>query len=478
MTARTSQTDPIRIAEVVVGEGVIGIAFCPGKSGPSLTGREWARDLGIDLDAIRAWGANAVVTLIEDHEFAELRVEGLGLEVGARSMDWFHLPIVDVTAPGVSFERQWRKEGARIREILAKGGRIFVHCKGGLGRAGTVAARLLVELGTHDAEQAIAAVRKVRPGALETREQEQYVASVAQNIDRAAGCLLGLAVGDAVGTTLEFRARDSYEHLTDMVGGGPFRLKPGIWTDDTSMALALADSLLASRARDMEFEPVDLIDRFVAWWQDGDYSPTGTCFDIGVTTSSALSRYLSSGEPMAGDIDPYSAGNGSLMRLAPVGIAAIHWERELTDNIARLQSGTTHAAEDCLDACAAYALMLRAAIRGSGFEESVRAGQGRSATTVEAIVQGSWREKGRDQISSSGYVAHSLEAALWCVGQTENFRDAVLLAANLGDDADTTAAITGQLAGALYGRSGIPSEWLDKLAWRQRLEEAAVQLAL
>jgi len=115
-------------------------------------------------------------------------------------------------------------------------------------------------------------------------------------------------------------------------------------------------------------------------------------------------------------------------------------------------------------------------VAGANFEEAIRAGQGRYGTTISAIVEGSWRDKTRDEIASSGYVAHSLEAALWCVAQTQNYRDAVLLAANLGDDADTTAANTGQLAGALYGRAGLPKDWLSKLAWRKHIEASALSL--
>ncbi len=287
--------------------------------------------------------------------------------------------------------------------------------------------------------------------------------------DRALGCLLGLAVGDAVGTTLEFQARDSYAPLTDMVGGGPFDLAPGEWTDDTSMALALADSL-ATRG---ELDPRDLMSRFVNWWRWGEYSVTGECFDIGVTTREALARFERTGDPIAGSTDPQAAGNGSLMRLAPVAIRGGAGMRAA----AREQSATTHAAPACLDACEGYALILRAAIDGANREAAFRAGEAVGAgEPIGAILAGCWRGKPREAIASSGYVAHSLEAALWCVEGTDTFRDAVLLAANLGDDADTTAAITGQLAGALYGASGIPAAWLAKLAWRERIEAAALAL--
>lgn len=286
--------------------------------------------------------------------------------------------------------------------------------------------------------------------------------------DRAIGCLLGLAVGDAVGTTLEFRARDSYPPLTDMIGGGPFDLKPGEWTDDTSMALALGDSLLDRNALDAE----DLMRRFVRWWREGAYSVTGACFDIGVTTRAALARFEASGDAIAGATDPPSAGNGSLMRLAPI---AIRFAGQPMRDAARSQSATTHGARACRDACEGYALVLRAAIEG--MDDPLEAGAGVDAEEpIATILRGGWRGKPRDGIGSTGWVAHSQEAVLWCVAGTTSFRDAVLLAANLGDDADTTAAITGQLASAVYGAEGVPREWRARVAWRERIETMAVGL--
>jgi ADP-ribosylglycohydrolase len=132
--------------------------------------------------------------------------------------------------------------------------------------------------------------------------------------DRYRGCLLGLAVGDALGTTLEFKPPGTFEPITDMMGGGPFGLLPGQWTDDTSMALCLAESLIACRG----FDPVDQLTRYCRWYREGHLSSTGRCFDIGNTVRAAVERFGRTGEPYPGPTDPRSAGNGSLMRLAPV----------------------------------------------------------------------------------------------------------------------------------------------------------------
>jgi len=478
---RTSVSHPLQIAEVAVGSGfgTVGITFCPGKCQPHAATGAWARDIAVDVAAIADWGASSVVTLVEDHELAKLDVTGLGPAVQAAHMEWRHLPIRDVSVPSAGFEAAWQTAGPALRDQLRAGFNVLVHCKGGLGRAGMVAARLLVECGWQ-ADEALAAVRTARPGAVETAAQKAYVLALQPSPetqpdrstkairDRSRGALLGLAVGDAIGTTLEFSRRDSAAPVTDMVGGGPFRLQPGEWTDDTAMALALADSLAA----DSQLDPDELMRRFVAWWRQGDYSCTGTCFDIGVTTRQALARYERSGDPYAGSTDPMSAGNGSLMRLAPVALA--HWRnRSVLADVAARQSRTTHAAPEAVAACTAYAEMLADAIAGMSKHAVLSAPRSSDAPAIETIVSGSWRGKHRRDIRSSGYVAHSLEAALWCVGRTTSFASAVLLAANLGDDADTTAAITGQLAGALYGASGIPAAWLERLAWRDRLVGAA-----
>ena len=484
-TGKTSTSHPLRIDSVRLGDGLgrIGITFCPGKKQSVAWSGSWDRDLQLDLDAVQRWGATAVISLIEDCEFDELQVRGLPEAVKDRHMEWWHLPIPDMTPPGSDFENGWKAAGEAIRDRLRMGFDVLVHCKGGLGRAGTVAARLLVELGknSHDA---IREVQAARSGAIQTEPQERHVErsklipSIAPSKtregirDRAMGAFLGLAVGDALGTTLEFRGRDREPRLVDIVGGGPFGLSPGCWTDDTAMALALADSLLAKETLDCR----DLMDRFVAWWRNGEYSCTGSCFDIGNTIRQALERYRRTGNPLAGSTDPYSAGNGSLMRFAPVALR--YWsDRARLDSVAAQQSRTTHAATEAIDGCRAFATLLADAISGEPRRNVLAPRSFSGAPKIAEILGGGWRRKSRNSIRSSGYVVHTLEAAIWSVARTGNFRNAVVLAANLADDADTVAAVTGQLAGAIYGLSGIPKEWLDRIAWKDRLHDTARRLA-
>lgn len=291
--------------------------------------------------------------------------------------------------------------------------------------------------------------------------------------DRFRGCLLGLATGDAVGTTVEFRPRGSFAPLTDMVGGGPFRLQPGQWTDDTSMALCLATSLVECQG----FDARDQMERYCRWAETGYLSSTGTCFDIGGTVSAALHCFRQTGEPFSGSRDPRSAGNGCIMRLAPIPLF-YYPDIAAAEAFAAESSRTTHGAEECVDASRLLARMLIRALAGQS-KEAIAFGDSEGfsgSPKIVAIARGEYRRKTEVEIKGSGYVVASLEAALWCFMRTETFRDAVLCAANLGDDADTTAAICGQLAGAFYGESGIPEVWLERLIMRQEIGALAERL--
>ena len=291
--------------------------------------------------------------------------------------------------------------------------------------------------------------------------------------NRFKGCLLGLACGDAVGTTVEFKARNTFEPVTGMTGGGPFKLEPGQWTDDTSMALCLAESLLECGG----FEADDQARRYVRWRDEGHLSSNGFCFDIGNTVQTALCRFSLSGEPFSGSQDPYSAGNGCIMRLAPVPMFYAS-DRERAIEMSAQSSRTTHGADECLEACRLFASILVAALEGRDKEEILAqpADLDFSSKKLKAIARGDYRDKTVDEIRGTGYVVDCLEAALWCFHHASSFEDAILAAANLGDDADTTAAVCGQVAGAHYGASAIPTDWLEKLTMRDLIEEFALRL--
>ncbi|MEM3421858.1 MAG: ADP-ribosylglycohydrolase family protein [Candidatus Hadarchaeum sp.] len=291
--------------------------------------------------------------------------------------------------------------------------------------------------------------------------------------DRFRGCLLGLAVGDAVGTTVEFRPRGSFEPIKDMVGGGPFHLRAGQWTDDTSMALCLATSLVECNG----FDARDQMERYCKWAETGYLSSTGRCFDIGNTVASALRRFRQTGNPYAGSSDPYSAGNGCIMRLAPIPMFFFP-DLEAAERFSLESSRTTHGADECLDASRLFARILCRALSGRPKDEVIL-GDSRTfvgSEKVVAIARGNYLNKPEKDIRGSGYVVDCLEAAMWCFSHTQSFKEAILLAVNLGDDADTTAAVCGQVAGAYYGAQQIPAAWIEQLALCSEIKELADRL--
>ncbi|WP_319784176.1 ADP-ribosylglycohydrolase family protein [Oceanisphaera sp. IT1-181] len=292
--------------------------------------------------------------------------------------------------------------------------------------------------------------------------------------DRFLGCLLGLACGDAVGTTVEFKPRGTFMPLTDMVGGGPFNLEAGQWTDDTSMALCLASSLLENGG----FDARDQMARYCRWRSQGYWSSNGRCFDIGNTVSQALRRFELTDEPISGSTAANSAGNGSIMRLAPIPMFYFADDLATVEQKAAASSVTTHGAVECVDACRLLVRILVRALSGQS-KEAVLFGDSDSfagSEKIVAIARGKYQHKLESDIRGIGYVVVSLEAALWCFYQTDTFEHAILLAANLGDDADTTAAICGQVAGAFYGESGIPATWLARLTLRKEISQLAERL--
>lgn len=302
--------------------------------------------------------------------------------------------------------------------------------------------------------------------------------------DRQRGCLLGLAIGDALGAAVEFVPPGLFEPVTGYRAGGPHGLNPGEWTDDTSMALALADSI-AQAGWDLD----DQARRYVAWWRTGEYSVNGRCFDIGNTTIAALYRFEKYGDATSsGDRSPRASGNGSIMRLAPVPIRFLGLFPDQTERLATLAAESslpTHASPQCVSACRYMALVLAGLMHGVDREEVLAADwpplkQLRNLEPlfpeVDAVAAGSFRQLKPPEIKGSGYVVKSLEAALWAFHDAQDFRDAVLKAVNLGDDADTTGAVCGQLAGACWGETGIPQAWRDGLAKQEMIEQALAGL--
>lgn len=277
--------------------------------------------------------------------------------------------------------------------------------------------------------------------------------------ERYTGSIVGLAVGDALGTTIEFQPPGSFMTIKEIVGGGPFRLPKGYWTDDTTMALCTLLSLLEYRRCNV----VDQARRYWRWVEEGYMSSTGVLFDIGETTSEALCRFKKTGDPYSGLSDEKRAGNGSIMRIAPVALA---YSDSLEDavRLCAANSAITHRMPTAIVACKYMASFIYRCIQGDSKNEVLTPLIDISNPLIsEIVVNRSYAKKNPPQIKGTGYVVDSLEAALWAFYTTDTFEDGMIKAVNLGDDADTTGAVYGQLAGAYYGHSAIPKRWTRDL---------------
>lgn len=277
-------------------------------------------------------------------------------------------------------------------------------------------------------------------------------------LDNAIGSFIGLAVGDALGTPAEFKSPGEFEPITTMRGGGVFRLNPGEWTDDTSMALCIADSLIDKTV----YSPTDIMERFVRWFRSGYNSHNGRCFDIGTTIRQSLLRFETNQVMYHQLSDPFSAGNGAIMRFAPLAI----WEKDLDNlrSIAIDQTKLTHYNDTCIEYSDKFATLIHKTLNGTSKDDIIQ----EYAPTLTGVPA--------SEIRASGYVVHTFDAACWAIANTSTFKDALLMAVNLGEDADTVGAVCGQIAGALYGMSSIPTEWLDVLSWKEKLITIGTQL--
>jgi ADP-ribosyl-[dinitrogen reductase] hydrolase len=326
-------------------------------------------------------------------------------------------------------------------------------------------------LGEGEGEEALQALLawfppERRPRLLDKAETQAFLEARLKERDRYLGSLLGLAVGDALGAQVEFRPKGSFPPVKGMEGGGPHGLFPGAWTDDTSLALCLAESLL-----EKGFDPRDQMARYLRWYREGYLSALGYCFDIGHATRRALERFQRTGDPFAGDEE--AAGNGALMRLAPLALAYAKSPR--LGELARLSARATHGAREALEAAEVLAWLIARALGGAPKEELLRMEpfrEGLHPALARVVLGGFWEEPEK----GPGYAPATLGAALWAFARSEDFAQGMLLAVNLGGDADTVGAVYGSLAGAYYGRSAIPEDWLKPLHLKERIEALALGL--
>lgn len=260
-------------------------------------------------------------------------------------------------------------------------------------------------------------------------------------MDRCYGSFLGLAIGDAMGAPVEFSPPGTFEPISKYRAGGPFNLPAGYWTDDTTMAICIAESLIQYESLNLE----DQMQRFLNWYRNGYASSTGTCFDIGNGTCLAIENYERNGLQLAPES---SGGNGSLMRIAPIPIAFIDKSIDEVYKACELNSLLTHN-KYASQVTAKFGVVLHKALNGASKEEL----QLRYEDYMDY----------EPRIWNSGYAPEALFAALHHFYSTNSFEEAILQAVNCGDDSDTIGAITGQLAGAYYGAHSFPGEWIKEL---------------
>lgn len=291
--------------------------------------------------------------------------------------------------------------------------------------------------------------------------------------DKIIGGILGVVTGDALGLSVQFLSRSEIRQkpVTGMRAGGAFNTPAGTWSDDSSLTLCLVESLV-ERGYDVR----DIADRFVRWYSEGYWTPFGEAFDVGGATAFAMQRLMKGASPLeAGPDDEHSNGNGSLMRILPAALYFAHLpEQDLIAKICEV-SRITHGHPRSLLGCSLYALLVQSLLTGRKPEEAYADILSRSETLFQGtemerelpyyqrILDGTLPKLNDDLIESSGYVVHTLEAALWCLLTSQSFAETLLKAVNLGDDADTVGAVTGGLAGIFYGFSLIPEEWVKRL---------------
>ena len=450
--------------------------------------QELERRLGPILDA----GFNAFIDLTEPGELPAYN-------------DYLPSDVVHVRKPitdhGVPRDAAYMAEIlAELDALLGAGRRVYLHCRAGIGRTGTVVACHLIEQGLSQA----AALQRLNelwqgsdrsdtwPEVPETDAQHDFIRAYSPSADptrapevmdaartlreRFQGALLGLAVGDALAAHTQFRKPGSFAAVGDILGGGPFDLPRGAWTDDTAMALLLAESLLEREG----FDAQDQVNRYVRWQREGYGSATGQCVGIAANVARALATALYKHQPFSGSHDPAQLDKDSLSRVAPV---VMYFFADTSAAVARAAEAArvTAQAPIVLDSVRLLAAMVRQALAGRDKPAVLKPPREAwmSASTraeVLAVYEGSYLRGMPPDITGGGHIVQALEAAIWAFHRSETFREGALLAANLGRDSDVVTAVYGQLAGAYHGVSAIPGIWRNSLMKQEVVIDTADRL--
>jgi ADP-ribosylglycohydrolase len=482
-TAPKSRNKPIGESYWVIEDRLLAGRY-PGGKTPKDTERR--------VQSLLAAGFDAFIDLTEPDELPpyDLYLPGSALYV--------RKPIPDHGVPRAAehmAEIQSELDGA-----LARGRRVYVHCRAGIGRTGTVIACHLIEQGmTPDA--ALIRLNELWqgndraatwPDVPETEEQRDYILAWAPAVDptrepavmdaartlreRFQGALLGLAVGDALAAHTQFRKPGTFAAVGDLLGGGPFDQPRGAWTDDTAMALMLAESLLEREG----FDAHDQVQRFVRWQREGYSSSTGQCVGISANVARALATAQYKRQPFAGSHDPAQLDKDPLSRVAP---AVMYFFADATAAVTKAAEAAriTAQAPMVLDCVRLLASMIHLALSGRDKASVLHPPRElwMTASTrpeVLALYDGAYASRSPPEISGGGGILQALEAALWAFNRTETFREGALLAANLGLDSDVVAAAYGQVAGAYHGVSAIPGIWRNSLMKQEVIIDTADRL--
>ncbi len=388
---------------------------------------------------------------------------------------------------------------AEVATLLEGGSCLYVHCRAGIGRTGTVVACHLIEQGLAPP----AALQRLNelwlgsdrsdtwPEVPETDEQRDFILQYSPGADptrapdvmdaartlrdRFQGALLGLAVSDALAAHTQFRKPGSFSPVGDLLGGGPFDLPRGAWTDDTAMALLLAESLLERDG----FDAHDQVARYTRWQREGYGSATGQCVGISANVARALATALYKRQPFAGSHDPEQLDKDPLSRVAP---AVMFFFADAAASMSRAAEAAriTAQAPLVLDCVRLFAAMVRQALAGRDKASVLKPPRdswvANARPEIMRIYEGSYIGLMPPEITGGGHIVQALEAALWAFHRGETFREGALLAANLGRDSDVVAAAYGQLAGAYHGVSAIPGIWRNSLMKQEVVIDTADRL--
>ena len=510
----TSLNSPIRIGHIPAGPdlGVIGFTLCPGKWQTNSISGTWRRDLGIDVGALAAWGAAAMVTLMPMNELLEVQAQGISTACEVHGIEWHHLPIVDVSVPDEAFEIAWTYSGLRLREHLRAGRNVVVHCRGGLGRSGTIAARLLVEMGWN-ANEAIKAVRTQRRGAIETSAQEAHVQNTRplprdeSYAVRVLGCILGGATGDAFGYGIEFDNLNAIHHKHGPLGLCEPLLQGGklVVSDDTQMTLFTLEALNLTIPTQMSQPYSDSMLRpfqsacqhAYLRWGDSQGVAVPDLYDDGdaarLHLSPAMRKRQAPGNTCLSAVragalgtTPFpinqSKGCGAVMRTAPIGLvqgASPTLAMELGD----VAGALTHGHIDGWLPGGALSAMVRLIMKGEeidvassralsllnehpNFDKALarKSGTARLLDTALRLLQCEQAANEVFRLLGEGWTGdEALAIGVYAACAASEFKDVIRLAANHDGDSDSTASIAGQLYGARHGITAVPHDWVRRL---------------